>query len=365
MSRYKYFVLLILALLLSCNQLEKIETEAVTIDAESKSKFKEITQNENIKIGPLQKKNVNRSISCVGQIEIPPTEISSIHSKVAGHVTYLKYLPGDYVKKGSLLSRVENPDLIVKQRIFLETKSNLDLAQKDLNRKQLLIEGNATPRRVFEESQSKYNFLSAKYGGLKKELELIGINLTELENNSNYQSSISIYSSQSGYVHEVSVNKGQMIVPETQLMEIADIDHIHLELQILSKDIGSVELEQKVIFTIPGSSKEYHAEVVKINPMIHNNQSTLQVHCHINHKDKKIFVAGLFVNAELQMSPTEQEGLPLSGVLKEGEDYFAFQLKNQNLTKTTLSDVKLIDDFVVFSNPKVGDWVLEGAYYVE
>ena len=359
MNHHIFYLSILACLLLACNQADAPETEIAENEEPALVSLDLLSKNERIKTGVIQKRNIARTIQCTGQIDIPPTAVSSVHSKTNGQLIFLKYLPGDYIAKGALVAKVENPMLIEKQRLLLETKANLDLARKDYERKKILKAGQATPEKIFDESQNKFELLTATYQGLKKELELFGININDLENNTAYQSSVNVYANQSGYIHEVLVNKGQMITPETRLMNITDINHLHLELQILSKDIGSIHKGQEVLFTIPNRTETFRAKIIKINPVINNEQATLQVHCSIEHPDKKIFVAGLFANATIDMEAQEMEGLPLSGVIKEGEDYFGYKIQNKEVIKTPLSNVAIFNNFVVFDGEKDGQWVVE------
>jgi len=365
MNHNIFYLSILCCLLLACNQADAPATEVEAAEESALVSLDLLSKNERIKTGTIQKRNIARTIQCTGQINIPPTAISSIHSKTNGQLSFLKYLPGDYISKGTLLAKIESPMLVEKQRLLLETKVHLNLARKDYERKKVLKTGQATPQKVFDESQNKFELLTATYQGLKKELELFGINISDLENNTSYQPSVNIYANQSGFIHEVLVNKGQMITPETRLMDIADINHLYLELQILSKDIGAISKGQEVHFTIPNRSETFKAKIVKINPVINEGASTLQVHCHIEHPDKTIFVAGLFANARIDMAAQEVEGLPLSAVVKEGDDYFGYKIKNNEAIKTPLSNVVALNDFVLFDEKKEGQWVIEGAYYIK
>lgn len=366
----KYFIFILfsaISFLTACGESPTAEVIEASTENEAATPISlaVLQKNERIKIGAIEKRTVQQTVECTGKIEIPPTEVNSVHSKINGQITFLKYLPGDYVQKGALLTTIQNPQLVEKQRQFLETKANLDYARKDYARKKILKAGNATPDKTFDESQNQYDLLTATYNGLKQELTLLGIDMDALEYSGAYQSSVNVYATTSGYVHEVLVNKGQMIAPETRLMEIADIAHLHLEVQVLPKDISGIKKGQKVRFTLPNSSENFSAEIIKINPMLDEIKGTLQVHCHIKHRNKKGFVSGTFVNAQIEKGSADTEGLPLSAVVKEGETYFAFQIKNGEAVKTVLENVRVTDDFVLFDGSKSGDWILEGGYYVE
>lgn len=367
MNHKIYPFLLLLLVVTACNsdQNERMNAAIEESKNHESTSLDILLKNEKIKVGTIQKRNIVRNIQCTGQIDIPPTGISSVHSKINGQITYLKYLPGDYVKKGTLLASVEQPQLVEKQRILLETKANLDFARKDYERKKILKAGQATPEKTFDESQNKFELLQATYMGLKKELDLFGINTNALEADNKFQTAINIYALQSGYIYEVLVNKGEVISPSTRLMGIANINDLHLELQVLSKDVGAISKGQRINFTIPNRSETFSAKVIKINPMLQSDAATLQVHCHIEHPNKQIFVAGMFVNAEIEAASVAVEGLPLEAVIKEGENYYAFQVQNQQVQKTALIKPSTFKDFIVFENKVTGQWITKGAYYIE
>lgn len=324
-----------------------------------------LLKNNLVKTGEVQSQNMARTIRSTGTITIPPTAIQSVHPKIGGQLRFLKYLPGDYVKKGTVLAIVENPTLIEKQRQLLETKANLDFARKDFERKKILKAGNATPEKTFDESQNQYELLTATYNGLAEELRLFGIDVAALEQQNNYQSSIQIYAKSAGFVQEVLVNQGQMVTPETRLMDIANKDAMYLSLNVLSKDVNWVEKGQTVHFTLPNSSKTFQAKVVKINPTLAPGASNLSVHCQILNSDKSELIPGLFADAKIALDATIIKGLPRTAVVKEGEKYFGFKVNEHAVEKIELTGVEELGGVLVFENDTDGTWVVEGAYYLE
>ncbi len=325
----------------------------------------EVTKNTKVKIANLAKKNVQHKIDCTGMVDLPPTELVFVHSRTSGFVKKLKYIPGDYVKKGSLLATIENPKLIEEQRMWMEAKAELDYAKIDFERVRQLKESNATSEKKYQEALARKNKLEATYSGLKSELVALGINISRLEQEGVFQSSISVFASTSGYVHSVDVNLGQMIQPENKLMEIANKEHMHLELNVLSKDAPFVQKGQKVQFVLPSGDKVYEAEVVKINPLIDPETNTMNVHCHIEeHKDPAI-KPGVFANAKINGAASSQTGLPTDAVIKQGDLYFAFRVVGDEVKKELLKNPSVHSDWVTFSNSPEGQWVVAGAYYLD
>ncbi|MCB0706575.1 MAG: efflux RND transporter periplasmic adaptor subunit [Saprospiraceae bacterium] len=352
----------------ACNNSTEPLTENVGASEEPESVLlvqEILSANPAVKVGALQSEIVQQSVACTGRVEIPPTELLSVHSKVEGFVEEINYLPGDFVKKGAPLLTVVNTALIEKQRILLETKAELSLAEKEFVRRSTLQAESATSQKVFDETQSRKEFLSAKYTGLKTELQLIGIDVVRLENEQLFQSRLSVFAAESGYVHEVLINTGQRISPQDKLMDIANNDHVHLELKVLSKDVPFLKVGQPVLFSLPNNPAIFNASIVKLNPMLDSETQTLMVHCHIATDQQKDIKAGMFVNAFIEVDARELRGLPLSAVVKEGDKYFAYVVEGDLFKKQLLQDVEVMDDFVSFAQIPRENLVIAGAYYLE
>jgi cobalt-zinc-cadmium efflux system membrane fusion protein len=318
-----------------------------------------------IKIGPLESRMVQNPIQCIGRIEIPPSEFISIHSRVKGQVAEINYLPGDRVRKGSSLFRINDPAIIVAQRHFAETKVELDQLEKEYQRQLTLFNAEASSEKAFEEVQSNRDLLQTRYEGMRSELQLIGIDVEGLINQQRYQSYISIRAPENGYIHDILVNKGQMINPEDVLLEMANDDHIHAELMVQAKDASLIAIDQKVHFRVSQDPTVYSAKIVKVNRMLDDRSGTLRVHCHIDEEHLEKIRAGMTIHAEIETAVTERTGLPAEAVVKEGDSYFGYMVKNDSLVKMELSDVLVIDDFVSFSSPPGASMVTAGAYYIE
>lgn len=355
--KYFFFLLPLLALSVSACQSDT-PAEAPTENTVA------VGPNKAVTTGPVERRTVSQSIACTGTIEIPPSDRVSVHSRTAGQISDLRYIPGDYVSKGARLCRVTNPELIPLQRQLLETSASRTTASRTLERQRILSAGEATTAAALQDSEGQLALLTATYNGLKQELQQYGIDTDALENDGAFQSSVSIYAVTAGYVHEVTVNEGRMVSPTDQLMEIAGTDHLHLELRVPSQQIGRLQKGQTVNYTLPFEAQSGTATIEKINPMVDAASATLQVHCHFNEKDREKLLPGLFVNATVLTGSQAVYGLPLDAVVKEGQTYFAFQLRDGGYEKIALRDAAVGDDFVTFSNPGAGTWVTGGAYYL-
>ena len=356
-------LLIIALLLLSCGSEHGLE-QAVEPTAEMDIR-QIMADNPEVSIGPLEIRTVDTRVLCNGKIEIPPSDFLSIHSKTAGFVDELYVLPGEEVRRGAKLVSIVNPALIEKQRLFAETYAELKQSESELKRQETLSMDQATSLRKIEEVQSRHELLKARYEGLKSELKMIGIDTEGVTMNQNYQTKVTLYAQQNGWVHTVKVNKGQMINPENALMEMANSDHIHLELSVLAKDVSLLEIGQEVLFEVPQGKEMYKAKIVNLNPMLNNENGTLMVHCHIEKEHNEKVKAGMYVQAQVVVGPKELAGLPLNAVVKEGDIYYAYAVNENSVEKVQLEQVELYTDFLTFKTIPNTEFVTSGAYYLE
>lgn len=317
--------------------------------------------------GPLETRQISHDIICTGEISVPPTDLISVHSRVSGQVTNLKYLPGDFVRKGAQLLRITNPALVAQQRELLEYRAQLATARKELDRQQTLAAGDATTAQQLAVAEGAVNLLTASYQGLKAELKALGIDVDSVEKEGKFQSSVGVYAAGSGYVHAVGTNRGQMINPGDELFQLASTEHLHLELSVPSREIGALQKGQTVIFQTPFDDGSGKAIVAKINPLVDVETATLNVHCHLAGQLAEGIVPGLFLNARIQAGVRRLVGLPLSGVIREGDKFYGYRRVGEEWKKTLLSGASVQGDFVTFI-PESGEgseWVTGGAYYLE
>lgn len=357
-------ILIILVVLISCQTKSEDNTQA--LQQEIKPSASIINRGEEkVKFGPIQSRSYQQKVQCTGKVEIPPTDKIAIHSKIEGSIEFMKYLPGDYIQKGSLLFKIANPEILIQQRELLETAEKLSFANKEYERKAELFNAGAINEKEFLAVESNKKLLTASYTGLKKELYILGVNTETLLEKMEFQASIPIYARNSGYVQEVNIVKGQYISTQEPLMIMANNDHIHLELQVLSKDVPLISKGQMVEFTLPKNEKTLNAEIVKVNPIINADNGTLQVYCHINNEDCNFTIPGMFVNATINVSDLEVQGLPLNALIKESQEYFAYKKNAEGLEKILIKNAEIKDDFVVFKASDQDTFVIAGAYYVE
>ncbi len=326
MNIYKsntYITLLIAIILFSCGNKETAQAGESGIAKENlievpKSQF----NSANMKLGMLSEQPVPTSISTRGYIDVPPGNKASISPYHGGFVKDIDILPGQKVKKGDLLFTLQNPEFIEMQQEYMEVKEQLEYLKIDYERQQTLAKENITSQKNLKKAESEYKVMLARHTGLTEQLKLINVSIKNLENGK-IRNTMPVYSTLSGSITKVNPTKGAFVNASDVAVEITNVEHIHLELQVFEKDALMIEEGQVINFTVPESDgQRFTGAVYLVGKSVDGNDRTINVHGHIGEEDEDKFIPGMFVEAEIETDKSTGLCLPEEATVElDGEMY--------------------------------------------
>ncbi len=379
-STYKILALFFLLFSVSACTTDKKQVEEETDHDETKESHneKEVTltseqyQTAEIKLGAFVERSLSGAITVNGLLDLPPQSKVSVSTPFAGILKTTKMLQGKKVRKGDLIAVLEHPDYIEIQQNYLEVRSELDYQKEEYERQQKLSKEEVNAKKSLQKAKSDYQILLAKNQALKSKLKLMNINIANLEKG-NLVSSINLYSSINGYVTEVNTNIGAMVNPSDVLFEIADTEHLHVELTVYEKDITKIKIGQKVRFTLANEQKERMATVYLIGREI-GAERTVNIHCHLDQEDVQL-LPGMYLTALVESGAEKVPSLPDDAIVDfEGSKYIflAEEAESQNQKEHHFEIVKIKPGvselgFTEVDVRAIKDWkkrkvVLKGAY---
>lgn len=83
-----------------------------------------------------------------GIMVVPPQRQATVTLTMGGTVHATTLLPGDYVKKGSVVVSLENPDFITLQQTYLDAHAQTEYLEAEYKRQQRLSEQEAASQNV-------------------------------------------------------------------------------------------------------------------------------------------------------------------------------------------------------------------------
>ena len=284
-----------------------------------------------IAVGKVSLKALSGTIKVNGMLDLPPQSKVSISTPFGGMLKRTDMLQGKRVRKGEAVAVLEHPDYIQFQQDYLEEKTHLEFLKLEYERQQELAAENVNAKKTLQKAKSDYEITNARVLGLKAKLKLMNINVATLTSG-NLKSSITLYSPIDGYVTEVHSNIGSVVSPSDVIAEIADTEHLHVELTVFEKDVPKLKIGQKVRFTLANETKERMATVYLIGRQIGADR-TVHVHCHLD-KDDGQLLPGMYLQALVESGSEKVPAVPSDAVLRyDGAHYIFAQVSGSEKEK--------------------------------
>ncbi|WP_299456240.1 efflux RND transporter periplasmic adaptor subunit [uncultured Microscilla sp.] len=326
-----------------------------------------------LEFGGLSKVKINDFITATGTLGLPPNAYSSVSAKAEGFIKgSQKYIEGAYIKQGTVIAYLENPEFILKQQKYLEIKAELVYIKQEMARQQTLLKANAGVQKNVQKLRSEVAIKQAQLEGMAKFLNYLGINTAQLTIQ-NIRRQVAITAPMSGYITSINMHNGVYVAPSRELMEIVDEGHLHLELEVFEKDVALVAEEQKITYSVPAlGKKQYRGTVHVIGKEFDKANKTVRVHGHLQ-KIRPRFIKDLFVTAKIWLNNQSVDALPDEAIVRDGTATFVFAGKAHEkdalefipikvITGTSdngYTSIKLMDKI-----PAGMQLVTKGAYYV-
>jgi len=326
------YIAIFVLILTGCSNTEKqpVEVKKDTESHERKNIFvtKAQFKNNEMSLDKLTEQSFPQLVKTTGTIDVPPQNKEVISTFYGGYIKNSLLLIGDKVKKGQALVTIQNPEFIEMQQNYLELIEQLVFLKSEYDRQKTLFDEKITSQKNYLKAESEYKISLAKYNGLKKKLQMLNINLTNVEQGI-ISSEITLYSTIKGSITEINISKGVYVSPADAIMEIVNTEHIHIELAVFEKDVMSIKEGQKINFKVPEvSTTVYDAEVHLVGTSIDINNRTVKIHGHLHDEgEDKNFAIGMFVDAEIEISATKKMGILESAIVESDGEHIVFVLE--------------------------------------
>lgn len=265
-------------------------------------------------LGKPEKRSFHRTVVSSGVLDVPPENRAHITTIVGGIVKKAPLLVGDQVTKGQELLVLESQEALQLQQRYLEVHNQLDFLRAEFERNLALFRENITSEKNFLAAKSNYETHRATHQGLAQQLRLLHI-LPESVEQGKLVSQLKLYSPIGGRVAQTHITLGSPVSPATEIMEIVDNAHMHLELNVYEKDILEIRKGQTIRFKIPGASQEqFLGKVQLLGAAIDPKDRSIKVHGDLERTDDRL-IPGMFVEATILTDSIQGWALPDGAVI--------------------------------------------------
>ena len=293
-----------------------------------------------IRLGHIEQKALTATLKANGVLSVPADHQAKVSTIYTGIIQSVKVEIGAYVHKGQVIATISNPDFLQQQQRLLTVNSQIELAQQELDRQQILYEGNAGTGKNLQAATTQLRTLRTEKAALEEQIRLMGLNPKTLTNEG-MQSTLAVVAPISGNISAVYTNNGAYVDASTPIVEIIDNSSLHLHLQVYERDLPYIKVGQQVHFNpTNNTSGEYDAQVYNIAASFENESKSIIVHCHIE-GDKQGLISGMNVTGVISLDKETAPAVPNDAIVEDSGKSYIFVVTHTDNKETTFEKIEV------------------------
>ncbi len=282
----------------------------------------------------LEKKQIAGVLQLNGKVDVNPDHRVSLSSALGGHISSVNVLPGQPVKKGEIILVLEDNQFIQIQQDYLNIKAQLLSAEPNYLRQKELNSSKAASDKTFQLAETEYRSLLVARSALEEKLRLIHIDPVSLTPD-HIKRSATIAAPFDGVVSRVLVNKGKYVSPSDVLVELINPQGLLLSIKVFEKDWPKVAVGQLLqAYTNENPERKIQARIITKGNVI-NDDGSAEIIAKVIDRGGVKLVAGLYVNAALNLENIETYTLPEDAVVSFSGKSYVFVFKDNNVFDMT------------------------------
>jgi membrane fusion protein, heavy metal efflux system len=265
-----------------------------------------------------------------GTVQANTYKETPVISLVGGIVRGVSGELGQNVKRGQKVAVVFSNELADVQSRYLAAVAALDEHHRHHLRTIKLVEIGAASRQDLETATTQYREAETNVANLRQKLLLLGTTpqrIDSLNSTSQISSEVTVPAPSSGTLTSRSVNPGEVIEANKELMRVTDLSIVWVVGQVYEKDLATIRVGSGANITsdaYPG--RIFRGGVSYVDPKIDTATRTAQVRIELANPGQ-MFKIGMYVNvafAALGAAEKTMPVVPKDAVQTIGNQQFVF-----------------------------------------
>ncbi len=265
-----------------------------------------------------------------GVVQANSYKETPVVSLVSGIVRNVGVELGQNVKRGERVAVVFSNELADAQSRYLIAMAALDEHHRHHLRTVKLVEIGAASREELEMANTKYREAESDVANLRQKLLLLGLSsqrITSLNSTSQISSEVNVPAPSSGTLTSRSVNPGEVIEANKELMRVTDLSSVWVVGQVYERDLATIRVGGGANITsdaYPG--RVFRGRISYVDPKIDPASRTAQVRVELANPGQ-VFKIGMYVNvafAALGAAERNMPVLPKDAVQSIGSQQYVF-----------------------------------------
>jgi membrane fusion protein (multidrug efflux system) len=253
----------------------------------------------------IRPENFSELVNSSGTLR--PDEEVDLTFETSGKIVSIKFTEGTRVKKGDLLSKINDRPLQAQLEKLLAQKK---LTEAKVFREKSLLEKDAI-------SQESYDQIVTELQTIEADINLIQARISETELRAPFD----------GIIGLRYLSEGSFATPSTKIARLIKISPLKLEFSIPEKYSSEIKIGYPVTFTVVGMNKIFQASVYAVDPKIDIDTRTIVLRALYPNLQEEL-KSGRYASITLVMSQIGNAvSIPTEALIPEmeGEKVFIFK----------------------------------------
>ncbi|MBL7914310.1 MAG: efflux RND transporter periplasmic adaptor subunit [Bacteroidia bacterium] len=246
----------------------------------------------NIEFDTIRMHDLAKEIVLTGKIAVDQNLTNSISSKVAGRIEKLEIRnSGDFIRKGQLLYEIYSEELASTQNEFILATQQASMSDNfsEAAKHKLLL----------------YGMSEAQINKLRQSKEI-------------YQY-VPVYSSQDGFVSEISISEGSYVSTGTTLFRITSLNSLWVEVQVYMPYLPYISMGTEALISVPAAGEiSFNGKVIFMDPQVQSSSRFVLARLEFANPSQNI-KPGMLANIILQTEKKKSLTLPLNAIIQDSK----------------------------------------------
>jgi RND family efflux transporter MFP subunit len=273
-------------------------------------------QRAGIKVEPVGEKAAPEMASQMATGVVQPNAYheTPVLSLVSGIVRSVRAELGQTVGRGQTLAVISSNELAETQSRYVTAFAELDEHHRHHRRTEKLVAIGAASREDFEMATTKLKTAEADVANLRQKLLLLGLSpqrVNGLNALSEVSSEVAIPSPASGSITTRTVNPGEVIEANKELMRVTDLSSVWVVGQVYERDLGRVVVGSGASATsdaYPG--RVFRGHISYVDPRLDPATRTAQVRIELANPGQALKI-GMYVNVAFATIGSAENTVPV------------------------------------------------------
>ncbi|MEJ2717857.1 MAG: efflux RND transporter periplasmic adaptor subunit [Deltaproteobacteria bacterium] len=254
---------------------------------------------EVLRAGPAR---IESKLEFPGEVTLNADRVCHVVPRVAGVVAEARKKLGDVVKEGDVVAVLESRELATARSQYLVQLKREELARINFNRLKHLWEKKVSPEKDFLDSQKALEEAKIERLAAAQKLMALGLSQSDLEAlRKTPDGPVAHYELRApfdGVVITKHMSKGEWVDGKAEILCIADLSTVWVDIIVYPDHLDAVQLGQRVIVRSDATKREATGVVSYLGPLVGSQSRTTRARVVIDNPDGK-WRPGTFVTVQL------------------------------------------------------------------